>query len=605
MKKVIAVFAVLVLMPLGAVQAQQRYAEARYALVIGNGAYTGISRLNNPVNDATDMAAALESLGFTVDRVIDGSLGQMEDGVLRLRNRLSTSKDAYGFFFYAGHGVQSNGTNYLIPVDANIRSETQLRERAMSVQFMLGELNTVGNALNVVVLDACRDNPFSWARTGSRGLVVEGGQPADSIIVFATSAGSTAADGTGRNGLFTGELLKHLRMPGLEVREVFRRTGGEVARVSGGTQRPAVYDQFYGSAIFLPTPSVVTPVPVPVVTALPVPRNVRAGTPGTDSVTLTWESAEPGLSYRVYCGFQNDPGQAAALGTRTTGTSFTINRMTSGITYYFWVASVKDGRESGKSGVVAVQTAAAAPPEQPKPAPSGMVRIQGGSFTMGSPSSEAGWGDDETQHQVTVSSFYMGKYEVTQKEYQAVMGTNPSSFKGDNLPVENVSWYDAVNYCNALSKKEGLTPAYTVNGNNVTWNKSANGYRLPTEAEWEYACRAGTTGPYSSGSSVGTAGWYDSNSGSKTHPVGQKQANAWGLYDMHGNVWEWCWDWYGPYPGGSQTDPTGASSGGSRAARGGSWGSYARGLRSAYRFWHNPSIQATYLGIRLVRSWGQ
>jgi formylglycine-generating enzyme required for sulfatase activity len=195
----------------------------------------------------------------------------------------------------------------------------------------------------------------------------------------------------------------------------------------------------------------------------------------------------------------------------------------------------------------------------------------------------------------------MGKYEVTQAEYQAVMGTNPSYFKGDTLPVEQVSWYDAINYCNALSKKEGLTAAYTVNGNNVTWNKSANGYRLPTEAEWEYACRAGTTGPYSSGSSVDAAGWYSSNSGSKTHPVGQKQANAWGLYDMHGNVWEWCWDWYGSYPSGSQTDPSGASSGEYRVDRGGSWSYGARYLRSAYRGRRYPSARGIDLGFRLVR----
>jgi formylglycine-generating enzyme required for sulfatase activity len=196
----------------------------------------------------------------------------------------------------------------------------------------------------------------------------------------------------------------------------------------------------------------------------------------------------------------------------------------------------------------------------------------------------------------------MGKYEVTQKEYQAVMGTNPSSFNGGTLPVERVSWYDAVNYCNALSKKEGLTPAYTVNGTNVTWFRGANGYRLPTEAEWEYACRAGTTTPYSSGSSVDAAGWYGNNSGSVTQPVGQKQANAWGLYDMHGNVWEWCWDWYGNYSSGSQTDPTGAASGSFRVLRGGGWDGLASYLRSAFRDGHNPSSQFSNYGFRLVRS---
>ena len=153
--------------------AQQNTALQKYALVIGNGAYTNLSRLNNPVNDAEDMAAALQSLGFTVDKVLNGNLDQMESAIMRLKNRLSVSKNAYGFFFYAGHGVQSGGVNYLIPVGVNIPGENALRERAVSVQFMLGELNDAGNALNVVVLDACRDNPFPWARSGNRGLTFQ------------------------------------------------------------------------------------------------------------------------------------------------------------------------------------------------------------------------------------------------------------------------------------------------------------------------------------------------------------------------------------------------------------------------------------------------
>jgi len=242
----------------------------------------------------------------------------------------------------------------------------------------------------------------------------------------------------------------------------------------------------------------------------------------------------------------------------------------------------------------------------PQPAPANMVRINGGTFTMGSPSSEPERWDDETQHQVTVSSFYMGKYEVTQKEYQEVMGTNPSSFKGDNLPVECVSWFDAVEYCNALSRKEGLTPAYTINesGNRtVTWNRSANGYRLPTEAEWEYACRAGTTTAYNTGANINNnTGWYDANSAGSTQEAGQKPANAWGLYDMHGNVWEWCWDWFGDYTSGTQTDPVGASSGSDRVSRGGGWFDSAQGVRSAFRNYGTPSYRYSNLGFRLVRN---
>ena len=145
----------------------------KFALVIGNGAYTGLNRLANPVNDANDVAAALEGLGFTVDKLLNGSGDQMEEAVMKLKNRLRASGDAYGFFFYAGHGVQSGGENFLIPVDANIPSENFLRSRSVSVQVVLDELNDARNKLNVVVLDACRDNPFSWGRSAAgRGLAM-------------------------------------------------------------------------------------------------------------------------------------------------------------------------------------------------------------------------------------------------------------------------------------------------------------------------------------------------------------------------------------------------------------------------------------------------
>jgi formylglycine-generating enzyme required for sulfatase activity len=261
-------------------------------------------------------------------------------------------------------------------------------------------------------------------------------------------------------------------------------------------------------------------------------------------------------------------------------------------------------------------------------APDGFVWIQGGTFTMGSSDKEPERFDNEIQHRVTVSSFYMGKYEVTQKEYQEIMGTNPSRFKGDNLPVEMVSWYDAVEYCNKRSQKEGLTPAYTIdknqidpNNNNsyendekwtVTWNENANGYRLPTEAEWEYACRAGRRTPFNTGNNITTDqanynGKYPYNNNAngtnrdKTTPVGSFAPNAWGLYDMHGNVFEWCWDWNARYASEPQTDPLGASSGSNRVARGGSWGNMARSLRSASKYAEPPDCRDNYMGFRLVR----
>ena len=233
-----------------------------------------------------------------------------------------------------------------------------------------------------------------------------------------------------------------------------------------------------------------------------------------------------------------------------------------------------------------------------------MVRIDGGTFTMGSPVNERGRATNEgPQTQVTVSSFYMGRFPVTQADYQEIAGTNPSQFRGPNLPVEQVSWFDAVEYCNKRSVKEGLTPAYTIAGENVTWNRNANGYRLPTEAEWEYACRAGTQTPFYTGTSVDNAGWYTGNSRNRTQPVGEKEPNAWGLYDLHGNVLEWCWDWLGNnYSGEAQTDPLGVSSGTRRVYRGGCWRFEAHQNRSAFRYGNFPNLRIFIIGFRVARN---
>jgi sulfatase modifying factor 1 len=205
-------------------------------------------------------------------------------------------------------------------------------------------------------------------------------------------------------------------------------------------------------------------------------------------------------------------------------------------------------------------TAAVTPTREGPRVPPGFVLVEAGTFQMGSFYGEE---DERPAHSVTISrSFYMSKYEATQKQWREVIGTNPSKFKGDDLPVENVTWYDVVEYCNRLSGREGLTPCYSGSGANITCDFSANGYRLPTEAEWEYAARGGTRSKgfnYAGGNPAGKVGWNRDNSGNGTHPVGQKTPNELGLYDMSGNVGEWCWDWYGYYDAAPATDPGGAA----------------------------------------------
>jgi formylglycine-generating enzyme required for sulfatase activity/WD40 repeat protein len=238
--------------------------------------------------------------------------------------------------------------------------------------------------------------------------------------------------------------------------------------------------------------------------------------------------------------------------------------------------------------------------------PEGMVLVPGGSFMMGSPANEQYRRDNETRHSVTVRAFYLGAREVTQGEYSEVMGTNPAINKGNNLPVENVTWLDAIGYCNARSQRENLRQAYQVRGRQVTPVPGANGYRLPTEAEWEYACRANTSGAYYTGNSItGSQANFKGTGTGHTVRTGGYPPNPFKLYDMAGNVWEWCWDYVDDYGDQPRNNPTGPDAGERRVTRGGSWSNEAAELRSAYRGSDVPSFKGNNLGFRVARSTGQ
>jgi formylglycine-generating enzyme required for sulfatase activity len=254
--------------------------------------------------------------------------------------------------------------------------------------------------------------------------------------------------------------------------------------------------------------------------------------------------------------------------------------------------------------------------------PAGFVLVQPGTFTMGSPINEACRYSDETEHRVTLTrAIFVSATEVTQAQWQATMGWGDSDFDGADRPVESLNWFDAVEYCNKRSADEGLTAAYTTTGATyrgnhiiaatVTWNQNADGYRLLTEAEWEYACRAGSASAFSNGGISQCAcgsdpylslmGWYCGNASNQTHDAGQKTPNAWGLYDMCGNVWEWCWDWYGSYDG-TSTNPAGPGSGSIRVVRGGSWYGLALHCRSAARAYYWPDDRFNVIGLRIART---
>ena len=272
----------------------------------------------------------------------------------------------------------------------------------------------------------------------------------------------------------------------------------------------------------------------------------------------------------------------------------------------------------GKMAVFATAEAAA------KKASDGMVLIKGGTFTMGSPKKERLRGADEVSHKVKVNSFYADPYEVTQKDYKAVMGKNPSTHKGANKPVSNVTWYDAIRYCNKLSKKDGYKPVYKIQGKTVTWNRRANGYRLLTEAEWEYAARAGKSSVFYTGSQLTDKqsnyyadypylieeNYFETKDPSvvpgdyrgTTVKVNSFKANAFGMYNMHGNVSEWCFDYYGSYGKGKQNNPAGPKKGTLRVNRGGGYNDYAKHCRLAYRSVADPDSADQNLGFRIARN---
>jgi formylglycine-generating enzyme required for sulfatase activity len=264
-----------------------------------------------------------------------------------------------------------------------------------------------------------------------------------------------------------------------------------------------------------------------------------------------------------------------------------------------------------------------------------MVFVQGGTFQLGNPDSSVGYSNERPVSNVTISGFYIGKYEVTQAQWQTIMGRTQQQQqaldptldtynfgRGNNYPIYFVNWYETLVFCNKLSVMEGLTPAYRISNStnpddwgtvptssNATWDaaeivEGSTGYRLPTEAQWEYAAKGGNTGEtftYAGSNTVGDVAWYSDNSGSASHEVGTKAPNGLGIYDMSGNVDEWCWDWYGNYTSDDKTDPMGASSGSERVWRGGNWNWSSMYVRSASRGSDHPDYRSINCGFRLAR----
>ena len=566
----------------------------RLALVIGNGAYKE-APLKNPANDAQDMAKVLEESGFSVILKTDADRRTMDEAIQEFGKRLMSG--GVGLFFYAGHGIQVAGANYLIPVEAKIESEADVRYNGVDAGYVLGKMEDAGNEVNIVILDACRDNPFGRSfRSGIRGLA-KMDSPKGSLIAYATAPGALAADGAeGRNGVFTKHLLHYLSEPGLKVTDALDQVRVAVAEETNKQQVPWTASSLMGNFYFKPEPSADTPSPNPTASAAttekPTSRQAAA-----DREALFWESVKESpdaAGYELYLK-KYPAGEFSELA------QLKIEQLQGKSASVAGAKTVEAGKNkqrevSPEPTTDSVARQMMAPPSTPAlaiPAENngtdfvaGMefVSVPGGCFQMGD-----NFGDglpiEKPVHIVCVDDFWMGKFEVTQAQWQRVMGTNPASFKSGENPVENVSWNDAQEFILKLNQQTGKA------------------YRLPTEAEWEFACRSGgKQEKYCGGDNLDALAWDKANSKKKTHPVGQKKANGLGLYDMSGNVWEWCEDWHEEnyYAASPRQNPLGPSSGASRVFRGGGWDDGPWVARSASRNGNAQDVRKDNLGFRLV-----
>lgn len=484
----------------------------RSALVIGNGAYSK-GALENPVNDANDMMQALKKCGFSVIQQLNASKRQILSSIIDFGAELKKG-ETVGLFYYAGHGLQIDGANYLVPIDAKIYSKYSVKKDCIDLSLIIHHMKMAENPVNIVILDACLDNPFSDAisNTGFIGLSI----PEGMILSYATSPGTIARDGFGQNGLYTSKLLKYMLTPGLPIEKLFKNVRISVSAASQKNQIPWESSSLTEDFSFIPERKVVA----------------NEYSPSVDI---------PNLHIQPHA----DPVSSELPDSMIIGNTLGMQ----------------------------------------------FVYILPGTFMMGSPSDEEGRSKDEIRHPVILTrGFFMQTTEVTQWQWETVMGYNPSVFKrcGPDCPVEWISWNEVQKFIEKINRLEKTTK-----------------YRLPTEAEWEYVARAGNQTRFFYGNddtNLANYAWYVLNASHHPHPVGQKKANPWGVYDLNGNVWEWCEDTYiyNAYTDQRRLNPITVSGNHRKVIRGGSWKNNVEYLRNAYRGNYPPSYKNNALGFRLV-----
>ncbi|MBI3517212.1 MAG: SUMF1/EgtB/PvdO family nonheme iron enzyme [Proteobacteria bacterium] len=555
-------------------------AERRVALVIGNGAYQAGAALANPANDARAMSAKLRKLGFDVIAVENGTQQSMRRAIGQFSNKLTA--DAVSLFYYAGHGMQVNGRNYLIPIDAEISTEQTVRLETIDVDAVIDQMSMAKSRVNLVILDACRNNPYERRFRSQSGGLATIEAPTGTLIAYATSPGRVAADGDTGNGLYTSELLAAMDVQSAKVEDVFKRVRLNVVARSRGEQTPWEASSLTGDFYFIgPTAATATAQPG---AAVPTDRDVAF-----------WYSVKDSRSAAQIQAYLDQFPQGTFAGLAKV----VLDDLTRG-----QVAAVpakpdvtpRPGTTSGYPAAVGQSFRDCADcPE--------MVVIPPGAFLMGSEHSPS----EKPVHRVRVGqALAVGKFPVTVGEAERAIADvprigrvgsdapwrDPGFSQTDRHPVVRMTWGQAKLYVDWLSRKTART------------------YRLLTEAEWEYAARGGTSTAYWWGDDIGAGNTVCDGCGSKwdnlsTAPVGSFAPNPFGLYDMLGNAAQWLEDcWQNNYDGASGDAAIALVSGdcGSRALRGGFWGSLPWNVRAASRSkWSAEYLSKSGVGFRVVR----
>ena len=674
----VTLFALLVAAPTASGQGSGR----RLALVVGNDAYRAQSALRNAVNDARAVTSALGEVGFSVTRVENADRARLTSALSSFAGSLRA--DDVALFYFAGHGVQVDGVNYLMPTDYVGQSSAALRFDAVSASDVQEMLRPARVAM--LVFDACRNNPYRGERGGTGLAPMEA---RGTLVAYAAGAGEVAADAApgASNGLFTSKFVKALRSPGLTATDLFRRVRRDVYEASNAEQWPAVYDDLLSDFVFRPSASAGV---APSVGAAPggataaseaalglnraARRRIQRGLaeagfdPGpadgvfgraTRTAIRRWQAARGAMS----TGYLDGP-TAAALGEPAGGAaSAGAGRPASTLPQQetvFW-QSIQGSTNpadfeaylelftNGTFARLARNRLAALGGSGDAPRPGGGVRdgatfrdcptcpelvvIPAGEFLMGSPASEEGRYENEgPQRRVAAERFALGRYEVTRGEYAAFVAATGRN--GDRCRVLNDDgrweWSDRASWRSPGFPQTDEDPVVCVSWDDarayVRWLSGETGrrYRLPSNAEWEYAARAGTstswywgegpTGQCSNANGADAAAhqrfesWtlaVSCNDGRVfTAPVGTFAGNRFGLFDMLGNVWEWvedCWhDSYGVAPSDGRAWTSGGDCG-RRVYRGGSWGYPPRGLRAAVRARGDTGVRSAEIGFRVAR----